>query len=74
MASSATFALRRHLDAPHEWWVYARIEWGQGSGAAGLARSVPFRTRKAAYAWVVEQFPGAENQSPISVAGHPTFW
>jgi hypothetical protein len=55
----STFSIRRHPDGLSGWWVHARIEWGKGSSAAGLARSLPFKTKDAAAAWIREQFPGA---------------
>jgi hypothetical protein len=55
-----TISIRRHPDGLPGWWVHARVEWGASSSAAGLARSIPFRTRKAATAWIREQFPEAQ--------------
>lgn len=54
-----TISIARHADRLPGWWVSARVEWGAGSCVAGLARSIPFRTRRAARAWVDEQFPNA---------------
>jgi hypothetical protein len=57
-----TISIRRHPDGLPGWWVHARVEWGtssSGGRAGGLARSLPFKTKDAATAWIREQFPGA---------------
>lgn len=61
MAVHVTFDLRRRT-APSGWWVFLRVEWGQGSNAGGLGRDISFRTKRTARAWVAEQFPQAVPQ------------
>ena len=61
MAVFVTFDLRRR-HALSGWWVFLRVEWGQGSSAGGLGRDIPFRTKLAARSWMAEQFPQAVPQ------------
>jgi hypothetical protein len=56
MAARSIFTICRVPDRALGWWVFARTEWGKGSSAGGLARDIPFKTRRAATAWIHEQF------------------